>query len=198
VAIARQLGISEATVGTYWGRVRIKLGPRSRTELVAIFLRHEQEAELEELRRKHEHIVHEIHEAAEVADEGLYRTLLDQAPDAMIVVDSEGRIQYSNAATSELFGYAKEELEGSEVGMLVPERYREQHAGHRAAFLANPGRKQMGEHLLTPAVKKDGTEFQIRASLSSINTHHGPIATCAIRAVPLSEVSSAAADRFFA
>ena len=40
-AIANRLGISEATVNTYWGRIRVKLGPHNRTELVAIALRDE-------------------------------------------------------------------------------------------------------------------------------------------------------------
>ena len=59
-AIANQLGISEATVSTYWGRIRVKLGPHSRTELVAIVLRQESEFVIAALREENENMAKQI------------------------------------------------------------------------------------------------------------------------------------------
>lgn len=180
-AIANKLGISEATVGTYWGRVRIKLGPYSRTELVAIVMRAEREAAVEALRRENEQLVQELRSRGASGDSELYRNLLENAPDAMILVSDEGAITYANEAACEVFGYARGELAGAELVTLVPPRFRERHLDHRKDYVAHPERRQMGEHLETPAVRKDGTEFQIRASLSAIDTPDGLVVTCAIR-----------------
>lgn len=182
-AIANKLGISEATVGTYWGRVRIKLGPYSRTELVAIVLRAEQEAALDALRQEHEQMVLQLKERASESEGGLSRELLEHAPDAMILVSSDGLIEFANAAACELFGYDAKEFEGLDLANLVPPRLREKHREHRAEFVSNPLRRQMGSHLDTPAVGKDGREFPIRAALSSIETPHGLTVICAVRPV---------------
>src|SRR5579862_2918436 len=72
-AIANSLGISEATVNTYWGRIRVKLGPHNRTELVAIALREEYEQRIEELKAT----------SAEAAD---YGAILRAAPDALLLI----------------------------------------------------------------------------------------------------------------
>ena len=86
-AIAHKLGISEATVGTYWGRVRIKLGPYSRTELVAIMMRAEREAAVEELRRENQHLVQELQAVGNSGSALFYRELLENAPDAPALTD---------------------------------------------------------------------------------------------------------------
>ena len=89
-AIANRLGISEATVGTYWGRVRIKLGPYSRTELVAIVMRAEREVAVEALRQENEHLVKELEAKSAAGGAGFYQDLLENAPDAMILVSEGG------------------------------------------------------------------------------------------------------------
>jgi PAS domain S-box-containing protein len=181
-AIANKLGISEATVGTYWGRVRIKLGPYSRTELVAIVLKAEQEAAVEQLRRENEELVQKLQSEA-TAGASFYHDLLENAPDALILVGEAGVIEMANSAACDLFGYEHGELEGADLTVLVPPRLREIHRVHRADYIDDPTRREMGEHLETPAVKKDGTEFRIRAALSAINSPTGLIVTCAVRPV---------------
>ena len=59
----------------------------------------------------------------------IFRSLLDSAPDAMVVADSEGRIVYANAQTERCFGYRREELLGKPIEELMPERYRRGHIG---------------------------------------------------------------------
>lgn len=182
-AIGQCLGISEATVGTYWGRVRIKLGPYSRTELVAIVMRAEREAAVAELRLENEQVVRDLHASVLAGDVDFYRTLLDAAPDAMILVTKDGLLAHANRAAGELFGYEPEEMLGMELLDLVPERFRTKHKEHREEYVTDPKRREMGEHLETPALRKDGTEFKIRAALSAITAPEGLMVTCMIRAV---------------
>src|SRR5579871_4602637 len=104
-AIANRLGISEATVGTYWGRVRIKLGPYSRTELVAIVLRAEREAAVEALRQENAGLVKRVQELVNANQTAMFQEFIESAPDAMILVDDSGCIQHANKAACDLFGY---------------------------------------------------------------------------------------------
>ena len=182
-AIAHRLGISETTVGTYWGRIRVKLGPYSRTELVAIVLKSEQQRALNALRDENANLIRELQiVAAEAKDEGDFcQVCLDSAPDALLLVSESGILTSANTAAHELFGYPPGTMIGLSVSNLMPERFREEHALHREAYVASPQRRAMGEHLSTPALKRDGSEFLIRASLSTVTAPRGPLIICVIR-----------------
>ncbi len=183
LAISKRLGISEATVGTYWGRVRIKFGPFSRTELVAIMMRAEAEAAVENIREQNAHVTRDLQIQLNSGSVLSGRDLLDNAPDAMMLVSSQGIIEYGNVAASDLFGYGPGELEGLQHDVLVPYRFLKKHAEHMTEYIANPSRRPMGGHVRTPAIKKDSTEFLIRASLTAIETQSGTVVMCTIRAV---------------
>jgi PAS domain S-box-containing protein len=176
-SIACQLDISEATVSTYWGRIRIKLGPHSRTELVAIYLREENAAMLEQLRRENERLGLRVSEDGE----SLCHEIIECAPDAIIVVQEEGQIELVNEQAAVLFGYEKEEMIGKPISMLVPKRYRVVHKAHRERYLANPEKRRMGEHMTTVALRKDGTEFLIAASLNTVKSSGGRLVVCVVR-----------------
>ena len=184
-SIAHRLGISEATVGTYWGRIRIKLGPYSRTELVSIVLKAEQERALSALRDENANLVRELQKAATDAQgEGnFYHVLLDNAPDPMLMVTESGVLMSANDAAHELFGYSPGTMVGVAVTDLMPDRFRDEHRLHREAYVASPTRRAMGEHLATPALKRDGSEFRIRATLSAVSTANGLLIMCALRPV---------------
>src|SRR5215471_7137088 len=87
------------------------------------------------------------------------RGLLESAPDATIVADAAGRIILVNAQTEKLFGYAREEMLGQTVEMLVPERLHGSHARHRAAYQRAPQVRPMGSGRDLTGRRKDGSEF---------------------------------------
>lgn len=185
-AIAQRLGISLATVGTYWGRVRIKFGPLNRTELVAVYLREQASNALERLRDENRKLQEEITEHARTSKMlqtslDLFKGLVETAPDAILMVDQQGIIQLANERCEELFGWTSHELVGLHISRLVPERYREVHVEHQMDYNANPVRRRMGEHLATLALRKDGSEFRMATALSAVDTPTGLLITCIVR-----------------
>ena len=100
--------------------------------------------------------------------EALFRSLVQFAPDAFLVTDREGIIVFANAQAERLFGYDREELVGSRIERLVPERYRETHEGHRHRYVAAPQARPMGIGLQLTARRRDGSEVPVEISLSPI------------------------------
>ena len=109
--------------------------------------------------------------------------LLEAAPDAIVAVRVDGRIAVVNAAAERLFGYARDEMVGQQVEMLVPDAVRGLHPGHRSGYLSDPRPRPMGAGMELAARRKDGVEFPAEISLSAIDTDEGLLATAAIRDV---------------
>jgi PAS domain S-box-containing protein len=113
--------------------------------------------------------------------EAKFQQLLESAPDAIVGVGRDGRIVLVNSQTEAVFGYARDELIGRPVEILVPERYRGGHEGRRSGYFGDPRTRPMGAGLDLYGRRRNGEEFPAEISLSSIETEDGVLATAAIR-----------------
>ncbi len=108
---------------------------------------------------------------------------LDAAPDAMIIVDASGTIQFANRQVSALFGYDHDEFVGQGVEMLMPERFRSRHVGHLEHYVNNVRVRAMGAGLELFGQRRDGTEFPLEISLSPIEGSGRTLVAAAVRDV---------------
>src|ERR1700759_1438730 len=110
-----------------------------------------------------------------------FRGLMESAPDAMVIVDEQATITLVNARAEALFGFAREELIGRPVEMLLPRGLRKRHEAHRSEFLANPRARPVGAGLDLLARRKGGNEFLAEISLSPLHTDSGTLISASIR-----------------
>ena len=113
--------------------------------------------------------------------EALLAQLLDSAPDALLIVDSSGTIVYANRQTESVFGHSPSSVVGQKMEMLLPERYRNRHAGLRTGYLASPRLRPMGAGVELWGLRADGSEVAVEVSLSPLETSSGMYLTAAIR-----------------
>jgi PAS domain S-box-containing protein len=116
------------------------------------------------------------------ADTLLSSHFLDAIPDAIVAIGSDGTILQVNTQTETLFGYPKGALIGKKIEVLVPERFRGAHQGHRTSFAAAPKTRRMGSAGLDlKGRRRDGSEFDLEISLSPVATADGTLVLSAIR-----------------
>ena len=110
-----------------------------------------------------------------------FRRVVETAPDAIVLVNPEGRIVMVNPQAEHMFAYAQRELIGQPVEILVPDRFRGGHAHNRSAYLRKPVIRLMGVGQELCVVRKDGSEFPVEISLSPIETVDGTLVSSTIR-----------------
>lgn len=113
--------------------------------------------------------------------ESKFRSLVESAPDAIVVVDGRGSIVLVNAQTERLFGYRRTELLGKPIETLVPERFRVGHVAQRSAYFTAPRTRLKETSREFFGLRKDGSEFPAEISLSPIETDEGVLVSSAVR-----------------
>lgn len=111
----------------------------------------------------------------------LYRALFETAPDAMIVVDRDGRIVLANPQAARLFGYPPEGLAGQPVELLMPEQVRDRHHAHRAGYMERPRERPMGAGQELVGRRRDGGQFPVEIALSPITSGTAALFAASIR-----------------
>jgi PAS domain S-box-containing protein len=126
-------------------------------------------------------------------EEDWFRLMVEAAPNAMIMVGTDGLITLVNAQTEKLFGYGRHELLGRQLEMLVPQRFRANHGGLRRAFFHAPASRAMGIGRDLFGVRKDGSEVPVEIGLNPIVTAEGQFVLASI--IDITERKKAA-ERF--
>ncbi|HWB82323.1 MAG TPA: PAS domain S-box protein [Nannocystaceae bacterium] len=124
-----------------------------------------------------------------------FAELFDAAPDAIVVVNEQGVIEFANRKTEDIFGYSPEELAGQPIEVLVPMRLRGHHVHDRDRYLAAPSSRPMGTGRDLLARHRNGSEFPVEISLSPLRTEGGLLVSSIIRDISARKHLEAGARR---
>jgi PAS domain S-box-containing protein len=120
-------------------------------------------AELEAKNRRQEHRITVLSDREEK-----FRTVVEGAENALIMVDNKGIISYWNIAAERLFGYRHGEAVGKGLGMIIPERYHAHYEKGLNVFRETGSGPAIGKTIESEAINKNGTEFPVEMLLSAI------------------------------
>src|SRR5712692_8983275 len=110
-----------------------------------------------------------------------WRSLFEFSPDAIVVSDREGKISEVNGQVETFFGYARSELLGQPIEILIPDRFRQIHPGHRNDYGRQPRVRPMGVGLELYGRRKDGSEFPVDIMLGPVEAGEGRAVLSVIR-----------------
>lgn len=109
-----------------------------------------------------------------------FQLIVESSPNAIVLANREGKIAYVNSETEKLFGYARTELIGQLVEILIPERFHSLHPGYRTGFFDRPTVRAMGAGRELFARRKNGMEFPIEIGLNPVVTVDGTMVIASI------------------
>ncbi|MEY2430385.1 MAG: hypothetical protein QOC92_110, partial [Acidimicrobiaceae bacterium] len=112
-----------------------------------------------------------------------FHDLLEAVPDAVAIIDASGEIILVNEQTERLFGFRRDELVGQMIEELLPRRLREAHLGVGQGYFSNLRTRPMRSGLAAAGLRKDGSEFAVDISVSTVETDTGRLATAFFRDV---------------
>ncbi len=112
-----------------------------------------------------------------------FRSVLDAAPDVLLICDGDGTILLANARSLAVFGYLPDELQGKTLDLLLPESVRSVHSRHVADFFSSSTVRPMGSGMRLNGRHKNGSQIPVEISLSPLQTGEGPQALAIVRDV---------------
>ena len=124
-----------------------------------------------ELQKMYQQLGWEVEERLQ--SEERLRVVVEATPNALLSVEAEGRITLANALATRLFGYTRDELLGQTIELLLPPRFHQPHAKHRAHFLRESRVAAMRGNRELFALHKDGHEFPVEISLNTLSKEDG-------------------------
>jgi PAS domain S-box-containing protein len=139
-----------------------------------------------ELRNTNKELQKEIHDRHQIElalrdSENKFRSLLQSAPDAIVITGEDGIIDLVNDQTEKIFGYSRQELVGQPVELLIPTHLRSSHQAHRQRFLDMPYCRLMGDGLELHGQTKSGETIPVEVAFSPLQTQKGMLVTASIR-----------------
>ena len=118
-----------------------------------------------------------------VDPQAIFRSIFGAYPDALLLVDAQGRIVLANPAADTLFGYTPGQLVGLNVDVLVPDSIRPRHAEYRQAYANKPRARPMGTQMDLVAKRLDGSEVMVEIALSPLHDNPLPLVVVAVRGI---------------
>ena len=103
------------------------------------------------------------------ASEARWRTIIESAVDAIIVIDGHGRVEAFNPAAERLFGYTDQEAVGQNVSMLMPSPYHEEHDGYLERYLREGKARIIGVGREVTGRRRDGSTFPLHLSVGEMS-----------------------------
>lgn len=114
----------------------------------------------------------------------LFARMIEELPDALVVVDAEGVVCVFNRAAELVFGYHRSEIMGLSVDALVPDAAKVRHAEHRRGYMSDPRSRPMGSTIASLAGRhKDGHEFPAQINLAPIVAPSGTYVMAVVRRI---------------
>ena len=109
------------------------------------------------------------------------RSILDTVPDAMIVIDGQGIVQFFSTAAERMFGYTEQEAIGKNVSALMPTPDRERHDGYLARYRSSGERHIIGIGRIVTGQRRDRTIFPMHLTIGEMQSGGEPYFTGFVR-----------------